>query len=111
MKHNLLQATKKFLQPFFLIKKDYCDDTRNWSVYEGQCYSCKSDEVSWQSARSSCSQLGANLVTINNLGIQTFLQSISIFFCLCNSSVQSQFSHLISKLFKDGVLQLQGSKN
>lgn len=83
MKHNLLQATKRFRKPFFLIKKDYCDDKGNWSLYEGQCYSCKSDQVSWHSARSLCLQLGGNLVTISNSGIQTFLQSISIFYFLC----------------------------
>ncbi|XP_052708108.1 fibropellin-1-like isoform X2 [Crassostrea angulata] len=53
-----------------------CSDPGNWSLYEGQCYSCKSDKVSWQSARSSCLQLGGNLVTISNSGIQTFLLNL-----------------------------------
>lgn len=98
MKHNLLHATKRLPEPLFSYLKDNCGDTGNWSLYEGQCYSCKSDEVSWQSARSSCLQLGGNLVTISNSGIQTFLQSKIFLMPLCNNSVQSQVSNLILKI-------------
>lgn len=35
-------------------------------MYNSQCYQCINDTVSWQTARSSCQQLGADLVTINN---------------------------------------------
>lgn len=32
-----------------------------------------------QTARSSCQQLGADLVTINNAGTQSFLESMKIY--------------------------------
>eukprot|EP00105_Crassostrea_gigas_P043771 XP_019927919.1 PREDICTED: perlucin-like protein [Crassostrea gigas] len=34
------------------------------------------DAVYWQTARSSCQRLGANLVTINNAGTQTFIENL-----------------------------------
>lgn len=56
--------------------KNRCGDTGNWTLYEGQCYSCTGDELSWYSARSSCSQVGAILVVISNSGIQAFLEAL-----------------------------------
>lgn len=75
-------------------------------MYEGQCYSCKFDQVPWHSARSSCSQLGAHLVTISNSGIQTFLQSMTFLLLLCSNLVQSFIRKILLSLF----LQLQEIK-
>lgn len=53
---------------------DVCSGAGNWSFYDRQCYSCIADSVSWPTARTSCQQLGADLVTISNAGIQSFLE-------------------------------------
>lgn len=74
LKTYLLEVTERC----FYIKKDRCGDTGNWTLYEGQCYSCTGDELSWYSARSSCYQIGAILVVISNSGIQAFLEGTKI---------------------------------
>uniref|UniRef100_K1R064 Brevican core protein n=1 Tax=Magallana gigas TaxID=29159 RepID=K1R064_MAGGI len=48
----------------------------DWSADDHQCYRCMTDAVYWQTARSSCQRLGANLVTINNAGTQTFIENL-----------------------------------
>lgn len=52
---------------------------RTLSFYNSQCYQCINDTVSWQTARSSCQQLGADLVTIINAGTQNFTESVIFF--------------------------------
>lgn len=76
----------KFFISFFYLKTDGCDGAGIWSVYDGQCYQCINDTVSWQAARLSCQQLGADLVTINNAGTQTFIESMPFFFISLSSS-------------------------
>lgn len=53
---------------------DVCSGAGNWLFYDRQCYSCIADAVSWPTARTSCQQLGADLVTISNAGTQSFLE-------------------------------------
>uniref|UniRef100_A0A8W8NB22 Uncharacterized protein n=1 Tax=Magallana gigas TaxID=29159 RepID=A0A8W8NB22_MAGGI len=48
----------------------------DWSADDQQCYRCMPDAVYWQTARSSCQRLGADLVTINNAGTQTFIEKL-----------------------------------
>lgn len=67
------------LNLFFHYKADGCGEAGSWSVYNSQCYQCINDTVSWQTARSSCQQLGADLVTINNAGTQNFTESVIFF--------------------------------
>lgn len=59
------------LNLFFYYKADGCGEAGIWTVYNSQCYQCINDTVSWQTARSSCQQLGADLVTIIMQGHRT----------------------------------------
>ncbi|XP_052716324.1 neurogenic locus notch homolog protein 2-like isoform X2 [Crassostrea angulata] len=57
---------------------DGCGEAGIWTVYNSQCYQCINDTVSWQTARSSCQQLGADLVTIKNAGTQNFTENLCV---------------------------------
>ncbi|XP_065922990.1 cell death abnormality protein 1 [Magallana gigas] len=61
---------------YVLSYSNGCSGEGNWSVYDRQCYSCIANAVPWQTARSSCLQLGADLVTINNAGTQSFVEKL-----------------------------------
>lgn len=70
----------KFLTfPLYSYKADGCGGAGIWSMYNRQCYQCITAAVSWQTARSSCQQLGADLVTISNAGTQTFVKSTTFY--------------------------------
>lgn len=60
----------------FYYKADGCGEAGIWTVYNSQCYQCINDTVSWQTARSSSQQLGADL---NNAGTQNFTESVIFF--------------------------------
>lgn len=79
-KKIIFMRTLSFLlNLFFYYKADGCGEAGIWTVYNSQCYQCINDTVSWQTARSSCQQLGADLVTINNAGTQNFTESVIFF--------------------------------
>lgn len=79
-KNHFYEDFKLFTLPFFFYyKADGCGEAGIWTVYNSQCYQCINDTVSWQTARSSCQQLGADLVTINNAGTQNFTESVIFF--------------------------------
>lgn len=79
-KKIIFMRTLSFLlNLLFYYKADGCGEAGIWSVYNSQCYQCINDTVSWQTARSSCQQLGAALVTINNAGTQNFTESVIFF--------------------------------
>lgn len=78
-KNHFYEDFKLSLNLFVYYKADGCGEAGIWTVYNSQCYQCINDTVSWQTARSSCQQLGADLVTINNAGTQNFTESVIFF--------------------------------
>lgn len=72
-------ATEFVKKYYTFFSLDGCGGT-DWSADDQQCYRCMPDAVYWQTARSSCQRLGADLVTINNAGTQTFIESAKYFF-------------------------------
>lgn len=79
--NDLVQQKKKSSKKIIISfsYSDGCGGT-DWSADDHQCYRCVTDAVYWQTARSSCQRLGADLVTINNAGTQTFIESTKYFF-------------------------------
>ncbi|XP_062597853.1 fibropellin-1-like, partial [Saccostrea cucullata] len=52
-----------------------CKGYPYWTFYEGDCFVCKGVEKTWHQARTDCQLEGADLVSITNAGIQSFVQS------------------------------------
>ncbi|KAJ6652988.1 hypothetical protein lerEdw1_010257 [Lerista edwardsae] len=50
-------------------------DTRQWEYFNGKCYYFSLDKTSWMQAKTSCQYRHSQLVIINNMAEQNFLQT------------------------------------
>nr|XP_020447068.1 macrophage mannose receptor 1-like [Monopterus albus] len=46
---------------------------RTWTKFDSKCYSIKSQKVTWEQARTKCSDIGGSLVSIPTRRVQAFL--------------------------------------